>query len=393
MKGAAVQDYLHNSLRRLQDLRWFDDPSHNVLVTGRLTNAYRSLRACGSDPDAYLRAAELASSCFSLKMSARQQMQTSLVLGRAFAGGGAQQSALMYFDQAIETARRLHNWKDYAEICFARASATSELFHYHTTVSYLNEAIDTLRTFNIFGEALYIALEADMLITHALAAFALEDYAAASQSLDEAEVACGRLTDPGTRPATIAWVRAILCRWLGEPAMSYSLALEAASAYRALTSLEERMSWGRLQIELADIILDLVEAPPARVQRVIGSILPEAEFLTHHALQYTRQERDAIGEGLALLARARYYRVTGRRLDNVQAIERALKIAAQTKDLALEVQSYTALGFEFHARHEHDSSVNCFHKALDTVGNSDISVMAAPARRALTLIAQDRNYL
>ncbi len=379
---------LRNTLHRPHDLNARTDPGYNPVVAADLVSAYQWLKKYSSQPDAFSHAAAIASGCLIPKISARQRMQASYALGMAFIGDGALNSGLQQLDNALDMAKRLSNWGSFVELSYLHASTNTKLLRYNKAADYLGPAIDTLRVSNVARKADYITLEVNMLVTLAMCAFCAEDYATASRSLKEAEVAANELAQPERLLATIFWIRAILCRALDDPESARSLGWKAAEVYSKTETPTDELSWGRLQRELTEFTLDIVEAQTVG-QQELDYYLTQAGSWAAQAVQYAHRGKDDIGKGLALLAQARYQRITGRTLEALTTIERALNIGKRTDDLPLQVQAYTALGFTHRARNDTELSLNCFRRSVDMVRFTDIAVMSAPARKELLRAAKD----
>jgi tetratricopeptide (TPR) repeat protein len=106
------------------------------------------------------------------------------------------------------------------------------------------------------------------------------------------------------------------------------------------------------------------------------------------SVQKAHQSNDSSGLGLALLAEARYDRVSGRNLNRVKRIEAVIQQGYQSDDLTVLSQAYTELGRECAALGQAEAALNCYRRALDTVDGTDIPALGKFAWRAL-LLAQE----
>ncbi len=143
----------------------------------------------------------------------------------------------------------------------------------------------------------------------------------------------------------------------------------------------------RLRIVLADIALDLAmpsDAPPNRYRPRDG-MLAMAEPHMLHALAATRVSDDAAGEGLALLAYARYCQLSGKLGEALHVLDCVESIAFKLHDVPLLSQVHTGRGAAFATHGDEESSLACFRATLDVLHGSSAIAYAKWARRALRL--------
>jgi hypothetical protein len=142
---------------------------------------------------------------------------------------------------------------------------------------------------------------------------------------------------------------------------------------------------GRIQSVVADIALDLAETfpPGAHGGGARSAFVTLAGPYIERALGLTRESQDVGGEGMALLAHARYSRARRLNEDRLPAIEGVLRTARRLGDVALLAQAHTALGSELTARHESEAALVCYRQVLDALQGSDVPALGIWAHRAI----------
>jgi len=103
------------------------------------------------------------------------------------------------------------------------------------------------------------------------------------------------------------------------------------------------------------------------------------------ALGASTAEQDRAGEGLALLAYARFLLATGHSDEALIAIATVESIARQLQDIPLLAQVNTTRGEVLNAQGNRDAARICYAAALDVLRESDAQAYSVHPRRALLL--------
>lgn len=395
--NVLMSEGLHSSLHAPQDPQWAAEAGYDPEIMQRLVEAYAWLKRASAGLDvteSYVQAFALAISCLEPPMapSLRQRLQAYYAAGTALIGGDASTSGLSYLDEALGLAEDLADWGAWAELAYLHATTDAELFHYRSAIGYLADGLGLLSLFNDARAPRYVSLAVDMRLTLASCHYVVEEYEDATTSLDTADTDATALSASEQRLAAIAWMRALVARWRGDPTSALQQAHQAAATFSTSTSPAGRLSWGRLQTVLADIALDIAETLPQAPSRVPESFLHLGGRCAQDAISYTHTNGDKVGKAMAGLAQARFQRLAGRPVNTVPSIERTLRTATQCGDVALLAQGYTTLGFELLSgvgrSNAPDAGLNCFRKALEIVHMGDVPAMAAWARRALLVASR-----
>jgi hypothetical protein len=193
------------------------------------------------------------------------------------------------------------------------------------------------------------------------------------------------LSDGNLQPGadgTLHWITALEERLRGR--LEYALA-HAAAACEIYSELDVPTSTGRIQVVVAEIIMDIADRMPQG--SYLDRHIEEAGAHIDKALLETQSVADRSGEGLAVLARTRLSRlcrpISDDATSRVSSIESVIGTAKEFHDSALLCQAYTVLADELSARHEIQASATLYRQAIQVAEMGDVSALATSARRAL----------
>ena len=160
--------------------------------------------------------------------------------------------------------------------------------------------------------------------------------------------------------------------------------MSACDVYSRVASREATLARGRLQAVVADIALDAAETyerePPGDAH---AAMLGPAAPYSMRAVRFARETRDTMGEGIALLARARFERAAGYATSRTFAIEAAMTLARERDNIPLLAQAHTALGDEFVAVGAVERGLNRYRTMLDLTRPTEVPAIAHWAEVAL----------
>ena len=178
---------------------------------------------------------------------------------------------------------------------------------------------------------------------------------------------------------SLNYTKALIARWRGKPEEAMPLILTAAAYFRETPSLATA---ARVELAAVDVLQDLAGS---LMSTGIDGMYFTAMAADHMRLAsaLSKEANDSGATGLSILARARHERLLGLHTSHVSSIEQVIRHAQRNHDIALLVQALTALGDEFAARHEEDSSLAMYRQTLAELQDSDLSALGVWARRAL----------
>jgi hypothetical protein len=70
-------------------------------------------------------------------------------------------------------------------------------------------------------------------------------------------------------------------------------------------------------------------------------------------------------------------------VERIARLEDVIHLGYTLDDVAIKAQAYSALGDEYAAIQERESSLGCYRKTLDVLEHSQVAVLGIAARRAL----------
>jgi tetratricopeptide (TPR) repeat protein len=318
-------------------------------------------------------------------MSERQRLHVCYILALAYAADGKFAQALRWLDMALELGVALDDLGALAELLYLHGVASSRLLRYQEAAADHWDCLALLRNRDSDPNPADLAFELDVVEQLAEFEFLLAHYDRSASLLESAARLVPAAPEQRTEAAGLEWVRAQLYRWRGEKELALRHAMAAADVYAAIGS---PAASGRIQTVVADIALDLAETfPPLPAGPRLGGA--NSAFVTlaapyvERALHLAHESQDMEGEGMALLARARYSRARQLNEDRLPAIEGVARTAQRLEDMALLAQAQTALGHELAARREGEASLVCYRQALDTLQGSDMPALGVWAHRAI----------
>lgn len=374
---------------RVAALRYPDLPSlrrerlYSATVAAGLRDAYACIAMPKRTTHSYILAYERIASLQGVSMSPEQRLRMDYLLALIFGAVGDTRRSLRHVDDAVERATVLKEHSAIPELLFLRSAMHRQLSDLTECAYDLRLGLANLRDLETVGSWSDPDLEATMLTSLAGMEFILGRFDTCEDLLTQTAALFAGDSKPGTlAAATVAWIRALLFRWRGQPDSALAQALAAADVY---DREEAHISSGRLHGIVAEITLDLAKrfAESGR-----DSFLTLARQHIAVALDCAQQTQDQTGEALALLADARFARLSGRNIDRKRAIEAVMRFADQTADTSLLGQAYTALGSEFDSAGLRESALQCYRSAVSVLTNAEAVALALWPQRALLVMTE-----
>lgn len=374
---------------RVASLRYPDLPSlrrerlYSATVAAGLRDAYACIAMPNRTTHSYIFAYERIASLQGVSMSPEQRLRMDYLLALIFGAVGDTRRSLRHVDDAIERATMLKEHSAIPELLFLRSAMHRQLSDLTECAYDLRLALASLRDLEAASSWTDPDLEATMLTSLAGMEFILGRFDTCDDLLTQTAALFVGESKPGAlAAATVAWIRALLFRWRGQPDRALPQALAAADVY---DREETYISAGRLHGIVADITLDLAKR---FTESGRDSFLTLAQQHIAVALDTAQLAQDKTGEALALLADARFARLSERDMDRKGAIEAVMRFADQNADASLLGQAYTALGSEFDSTGEQESALHCYRRAVSVLTNAEAIALALWPQRALLVMAE-----
>jgi tetratricopeptide (TPR) repeat protein len=352
------------------------DPDYSSTVADELKKAYKL---------AHIHLLAEAAACvrplLSTTMTRIQRVRVLYILALAASADHTQSSwAVERIDEALELTIAVEDLDACTTLAYLGATTLHNQQHFDAADRYYRLAIDALRT-HTTGVEEDRNLEYDLLLGRATEAFSCARYKHATHYLREAQRV--PVSDHGRemRAARLEWLEALLARWRGE---KHAAMRHVEAAYKIYTAHGGTLEVARLHIVYADVILDY--ALPLTTSATISGqsrILLQAEPLLLHALPITQVVADRAGEGMALLAHARYLAASDKVSEALHIVDLVEAIGIELFDQPLIAQVFTTRGAILAASGDIDAALNNFRFVLDAVKGSDALAYGRWARHAL----------
>lgn len=369
---------MRSSLDRWDVDIWHSLPGYSPQAARCLERAYTHLARRRNQVADYLHAANTVAPCIALSMADPQRLRIYYVEALAHAAANQDREALEWIDEAIELAIALDDRSALAALLYLRGAENASGLRYGDAADDYDESRTLLRDHSTEEEPYDVATELHLTTQQAGARFLLGQYERTEQLLDEARGLIPLVPDRLLDVMAVPWMEAHLHRWRGAPENALRPALAAAAAY---ATGESTASAARIQVVVADIILDLAAVMPSGTDRdaLLAMARPHVALALHHA----RGSDDAPGVVLGDLANVRVARLQGTAVDRLGIVEHQEQVARGLGDHALLAQACTARGDELAARSEEEAARGSYRQALAILDGSDMPALAVWAWRGL----------
>lgn len=363
----------------------WSDPAYSREAADSLMRAY----VLGGQ-HRYHEATQYLEPLLNVPMAYPQRLRVNYYLGICHAALDDYSLSTRFLDEAVEWAMRGENMLAVAQICHALGETHYATLQCASAIEYYTIALDA---FDVLDTGAASDQDSDLqdtkmtsMLRLASQHFLLSDFAEAKRHV--AIVRTMISSSPGSAQsalhrASIAWLSALLSRWIGDPIAGLKDAFDALDIY---TRMGQPANLARIQIVVADNILDIVDrhGVVSESETALANFADMAEPHIMQALQQTRYLADMPGEYMAGLAHIRLLRATqNTEYDRLTILADMIQQAAQAGQTALLGQGYTALGDEFISRNEMNQARQCYRSALDVLAGTDIPAYTVFARRAL----------
>ena len=371
---------LHSSLFTPDDVSWHDEMGYSKDVGEVLRAAYTLIKQ-QSD---YAGAAELVRTFEHAEMSDQQSMRVQFVLGLAAIARDDLQATLHYLAQVEAYASQLGDSETLIMLAQLQAKHMHEGQQFNDALQYNQVVLEWLQERAAEAQESYDGDMLDTLKDTANGFFLQGMFDEASSCVEQMEKIAKHVepTSENRRLwAASQWMRALIARWNDDPHAAERYAELAESTY---ADLELPGQLARLCIVLADIELDLAEtAPLTGPSQTRRKYLMSAESHLGNAFALNKPIADEHAEGMAILARVRYERISNMSMDRLPTLQITLDLAHRINDKLLIAQTHTAFGDEFVYRGDYTAARAHYQTALVVYDQSQAPALAKWAKRSL----------
>jgi hypothetical protein len=339
----------------------------------------------GASRRSHEEAYERVRSCLDLRHSLRQHLQLFYLLGRAFVGMGELTHALTTAEVALDLADQLPDLAARAELGSLAGWLARTLGAYVRGAEYSSAAAALLIELGEEDDPADTGLMIDVLTTQATCASLLEAHRVAWAAINAARALVARPPGDPLRAARLDGVAGLLHRAVDDPAQGLREALPTSRILAAQElSLAQQVTLERRLIFIADCALDVVENPfSSGTGLARDTCLQIAATALRQAAPLAQATGDALGNGIALLARVRAERLQGRPTDRLTSISSVLQRAEKEEDPVLTIHAFTARGKELLDREDRAAALPSFQVAADLAARHQAPALGRSARREL----------
>lgn len=335
-----------------------------------------------------------------------QLMRLEYALALAYSGDSSIPEALDALSVTLELASLLDDHGAQAEASYLAGALFHSLARHSAAYDAYGEARDQLHLFEEDTRVRFPDHELDIVLRMAGHALDLGWLATCRRHLDEADVLRADCEpDDMSLTGALAWLDAQLACDRDDPVRAVHQGEAALAVYE---QLDQPVNKDRLSSLVAELLCDYVEvsgwqpntssgafptgdpAPhPARFaagKLDPNDMLRRARLLAQGGRMLARQERDAIGVGMAELALDRVYRLMGRYRafeGSIAEIEGVMRIARQVNDMSLLGRAETALGDTLCAAGRVEAACLSYFRAQTLLAEHQLDGLAVRPRRAL----------
>ena len=372
------------------------DPAYSPHVALYLSRAYRDVES-----QSYQRATRTLTSVLNAQMSIVQRLRVLRVLSICAHAENRFDAAVNYINEALDLASHTSDLLVYCDLGSIGAIASHDWQRFDLAADYYGIALDAFQTARTetppdnrsrTDAVDTVTRECSLLTSLGIEAFVLADYEQARQHLAAASQSLRTLAraTPYQKKVEgrIRWINACVARWIGQVRLAQQEATAALTLYKVGGN---DIEIGRLHIVVTDTFLDVVAplgAPQSAHATPTGTrtkALDRAAPHLLHALAIAHATEDTAGEGLAILAHARYLCASGAYYHAMTRISEVEGVALKLSDYPLMAQALTLRGDAYAGLGEMEQATTCYHLALDALAASHAPAYGKwPLRAILT---------
>lgn len=279
-------------------IEWHSEPDYSPLVAATLQEAYEIIFRRPNYLPAAHKAFAIASQRLKDPMCLQQQMNLRYVTGQSAKEIGEARMALQMIESALTRSVELSDRRSTAELLYISGNIKRAFMRPGAALSDLRESrsiIDNLKGSRIAAEP---QLELNVVFAIAGVAFFQARYEDALPLLGEAHGLHLSARNPDIERDRIAWMRAVLLRYLDRSDEALPIFLDIAGRIDAMAN---PAMFTRLYAALADAALDLAER--ARDHGEDRRMLQLLSIAQSHAIKGIERSEAEFDEGGGMLAR------------------------------------------------------------------------------------------
>jgi tetratricopeptide (TPR) repeat protein len=277
---------------------WRAEPHYSASVATALRDAYGHIFGHPNDLDAAQKAFAIAMAHVREPMCLQQRMNLHYIVVQCAREMADARMAFGALDRALECAVQLHDRRATAELLFLAGNTRRAFMQPGAALGDLRASREIIEDLKGSEDATEPQIELGVVFALAGAALFQARYEDALPLLDVAHSLHLASPDPNVERDRIAWMRAVVLRYLGR----------AGEALRIFTDVVTRIDampdpsvFTRLYTALADAALDLADRARARGEDgVMRRLLMIAQT---HAIEGMKRSDEELDQGGAMLAR------------------------------------------------------------------------------------------
>jgi tetratricopeptide (TPR) repeat protein len=369
---------------------WRSEPHYSPSVAAALRSAYGYVYNHPNNFAAAYKAFAIASPHVKRHMCAQQYMNLHYILAQCAREMGEPRMVLELLDRALESSVLLHDRRSTAELLYISGNTRRGFMRPRAALWDLRASrtiIDDLK-----GSAVAVEPQLELNVIFAIAgvAFFQARYEDALPLLEDAHSLHLSARNPDVERDRIAWMRAVLLRYLGQPDEALPIFLDIAGRIDAMAN---PAMFTRLYGALADAALDLAERARDRGEdRLMLHLLSVAQS---HAMEGMKRSDAEFDEGGAMLARlaivrqSQFVEDSATRRDIIAAVWR---FAENTDEPDVMARARLALAREYVKQGDIPSAQNMLRQVIARSAVSEVPYTGEPAKALLRRIGSYENW-
>lgn len=369
---------------------WHSEPHYSPSLAAALCDAYALIDNHPSDLPAALKAFATVIPYVERSMCRQQYVNLRYILAQCAREMGEPGMVFEMLDPALECAAQLHDRRSTAELLYISGNTRRAYMQPRDAAADLRASrtiIDDLKESEFAVEP---HLELSVVFASAGVALFQARYEDALLLLDEAHGLHLASRDPDVERDRIAWMRAVVLRYLGRAEDALFIFTDIA---KRIDTMAHPAMFTRLYAALADAALDLAERASDRGEdRAMRHLLSIAQIHAMEGIKRSDAVFDAGGGMLARLAivrQSQFIEDSDTRRDIIAA---AWRFAENTDEHDVMAQARIALAREYVAQGDTPAAQNMLRQVVGRSAVSEVPYTGEPAKALLRRIGGYENW-
>jgi hypothetical protein len=369
---------------------WHVEARYSASVAAALRDAYSYAYDRPNNLAAAYKAFAIASQYLGQRMSVQQDMNLRYILAQCAREMGEPGMVYELLDRALEHATLLNDRRSSAELLYISGNTRRGYMQPRAALGDLRTSRAIIDDLKGSGDAAEPLLELNVVFAIAGVAFFQARYDDAAPLLDEAHRLHLSARNPDIERDRIAWMRAVLLRYLGRSDEALPIFLDIAGR---VDMMENPAAFTRLYGALADAALDLAERAKDRgEEREMNRLLAIAQKHAMEGIIRSKVDFDAGGEMLARLAIVRQSQFVEESDTRRKYISDAWRFAENTNEYDVMTRARLALAREYVAQGDIKTAHNLLRQIIGGSAVSEVPYTGEPAKALLRRIGGFANW-